>query len=91
MCEKMLQDYQLRKAAGVYWLIPMNQPGIPYQPPIMLNEMGTIIWKKLENRRTKEEIATELCNTYDVLLKEALEDVELFCSRLSEQGIVIGE
>lgn len=91
MCKKMLHDYQLRKAAGAYWLIKMNQPGIPYQPPVMLNEMGARIWQWLEQGWTKEKIAQELCETYDVLPEEALEDVQAFYAGLLEQGILIGE
>ena len=35
--------YQLRYAAGIYWLLDMSQPGYPYRKPLPLNEMGAAI------------------------------------------------
>lgn len=32
--------YQLRCAAGKYWLLDMEQDGETYRPPLMLNERG---------------------------------------------------
>lgn len=91
MGREVVKDYQLRYAAGTYWLLHMNQPGIPYQPPVMINETGAFIWKKLESGWTLENIAEDISKTYRVLQKDALEDVQLFCNKLLEHGIRIGE
>ena len=40
--------YQLRYAAGIYWLLDMSQPGYPYRKPLPLNEMGASIWRMME-------------------------------------------
>lgn len=38
--------YQLRCAAGKYWLLDMEQDGEPYRPPLMLNESGAYIFRQ---------------------------------------------
>jgi len=80
--------YQLRQAAGQYWLLNMEQPGIPYQGPIMLNEMGAEIWRRLAGGKTKEDIVKELGAEYDVPTGEIEEDVQLFYKQLVSQGII---
>lgn len=91
MGQKVAEGYQLRQAAGSYWLLNMNQKGIPYQPPVMLNEIGAKIWEKLKKGWTPENIAEDISKEYQILQTEAMEDVWLFCSKLLEHGILIGE
>ena len=38
--------YQLRCAAGKYWLLDMEQDGETYRPPLMLNESGAYIFRQ---------------------------------------------
>ena len=40
------KNYQLRQAAGEYWLIRMDQQRFVYEKPIMLNEVGAMIWQQ---------------------------------------------
>lgn len=91
MGQKVAEGFQLRQAAGSYWLLNMNQKGIPYEPPLMLNEIGADIWKKLEAGWAPENIAEDISKEYHILHKEAMEDVLIFCSKLLEYGILIGE
>lgn len=42
--------YELRKAAGLYWLLDLRQDGEHYKPPLAMNEMdwrlcGQHIWE----------------------------------------------
>lgn len=37
--------YELRKAAGLYWLLDLRQDGEHYKPPLAMNEMGAEIFK----------------------------------------------
>ena len=84
---KMNQGYQLRYAAGQYWLLHMEQEGIPYECPISLNFIGAEIWKKMRDGQDFEQIVSELAAEYEVSEKEIRQDVEGFYDRLSAYGI----
>ena len=56
--------YQLRCAAGKYWLLDMEQDGEPYRPPLMLNESGAYIFRQYTAGNTADKIAEELATMY---------------------------
>ncbi len=80
--------YRLRQAAGMYWLINVEQPGIPYEKPIALNEAGAAIFRMLEKDAPIEEIAEALSRTYDIPAKSARADVEQFVGQLKDCRLV---
>ena len=79
--------YQLRYAAGIYWLLDMSQPGYPYRKPLPLNEMGASIWRRMEKGMGLEEISAELAAEYGVSQEEVGKDLREFCQQLERQGI----
>ncbi len=81
--------YQLRYAAGQYWLLSMEQKGIPYQPPVVLNAIGAWIWDKTQKGQGMEAIARGLAAEYEIPEKEALTDVKQFYGQLGAQGIAV--
>ena len=62
--------YQLRYAAGIYWLLDMSQPGYPYRKPLPLNEMGAAIWTMMEKGLDLEEISADLAAEYGISQEE---------------------
>lgn len=80
--------YQLRHAAGRYWLLDMQQEGLTYRKPIELNECAALIWEMCVRKRTQEEIASELQKHYGISMQQARKDAEQFIIRLREQGLV---
>lgn len=84
----MSQRYQLRYAAGMYWLLNMEQEGVPFQRPLSMNQVGADIWLMLRDGQEKEVVPT-LCREYRVDAEEAARDVEEFRKSLREQGISI--
>lgn len=81
--------YQIRKAAGLYWLVDMEQSGIDRQEQIVLNESGAYIWKQYERLRSKTAVAEELNREFGISAEEALTDVEQFLQQLQDQGMVL--
>ena len=55
----MSERYQLRHAAGCYWLLDMEQSGKDYIGPIVLNESGAEIWNRLQAGGTIDQVAEE--------------------------------
>ena len=84
-----MKEYQLRRAAGVYWLLAMNQSGKEYRRPLALNESGALIWTAIEQGKTKEVIAEEFKERFSLSKEEALADIESFLEELRVYGIVI--
>ena len=80
--------YQLRQAAGMYFLIDCEQPGMPYRRPMTLNEVGARIWELLAEGQEQDRIARILSEEYEADLSEVSEDVALFCRQLKEQKIL---
>ena len=51
------ERYQIRKAAGVYWLLDMEQSGIEGRGCVMLNESGALIWNLYARLGSVREVA----------------------------------
>lgn len=89
MQKKLFSGYQLRYAAGLYWLLDMEQEGYPYHPPVPLNETGAELFRMFADGKTEEEAVFFFCREYDVSREEAREDIQQFLSQLARQGVRI--
>jgi hypothetical protein len=78
------QNYQLRHAAGKYWLLTMNQQGFDYRRPIALNETGAFLWELLAKGADRREAAGMLSQEFGLAESEAWQDVEDFIRQLEE-------
>lgn len=87
-CNK-ISEYQLRKAAGKYWLLHMEQKGIPYERPLQLNSVGAKMWRLLQEEKTTEQIVECLVQEYGVTADEIREDIKQFYHQLGNYGILI--
>ncbi len=84
-----LSGYRLRYVAGLYWLLDITQPGVPYQKPVPLNETGAEFFRLFAGGSTKEEIAGMCCREFGLSKEEALQDIEQFQMDLRRQGVRI--
>ncbi len=83
------ERYQMRKAAGLYWLLDMEQSGADWREPVAVNESGAYIWKRYQCLRSETAVAEELSRENGVPVQDALTDVRCFLQQLREQGIVL--
>ena len=80
--------YQLRHAAGYYWLLDMRQAGIPYRPPLPINEIGADIWRLIaEQGMSREDAAKALSGEYGVAPSVLKNDIDAFLAQLAKSGI----
>lgn len=82
------ERYQLRKAAGLYWLIDMEQSGGDWKEPVAVNESGAYIWRQYQRLKSETAVAEELSRESGVPVPEVLADIRCFLRQLEEQGIV---
>lgn len=87
MMNQMYGKYQLREAAGFWWLIDMTQTGEDFAAPLQLNETGAMLFRGLCEGLDEEELADRLASGYGLLVKEAREDVAAFAAQLAANGI----
>ena len=80
--------YQMRYAAGLYWLLDMEQTGREYRRPVTMNECGAYIWQNYIESVSEKKIADMLHQRYGISSEEALEDIREFIKQLQEQGIL---
>ena len=83
------ERYQLRCAAGKYWLLDMAQQGSPYRSPVVMNESGAMILETYWRTGDRESTAEKLREAYEIEKQEALADVSVFLEQLQRQGIEI--
>ena len=79
--------YQLRYAAGLYWLLDTEQPGVPYKKPLSMNRVGADIYRMMTKGLSQEQIVEALCEEYQMPRSEILLDVEQFQAQLEEYNI----
>ena len=53
-----------------------------------LNRVGTIIWKMLDGKHTSNDIATTICELYEVEYEQAHQDVERILADLHSNNLL---
>lgn len=86
-----MSDYQLRCAAGNFFLLNMQQKGIPYEKPLQLNGIAAEFWNLFLEGNTEDRIVAAMVQKYGVTPKKIREDMQLFCRQMNELGIGIKE
>lgn len=81
--------YQLRKAAGKYRLLDMNQDGKNPCREVAMNETGVLLWKEYLKTESTEAAARKLALVYGLSEQESLADAEAFFEQLRSRGIVL--
>lgn len=93
MAERRLKEperWQLRHAAGSWWLLDMEQGPEDWRPPLSLNQAGAEIWDHLQQGMGEEAVAEQMSRRYQIDRESALADVRDFLAGLEAQGVVIG-
>jgi len=86
-----MSDYQLRSAAGTFFLLSMNQKGLPYEKPLQLNRIAAELWILFLEGNKAEQVVNAMVQKYGVSEAEIREDMQLFCRQMNELGITIEE
>ncbi|WP_455540016.1 PqqD family protein [Terrisporobacter sp.] len=82
------RDFNLRKIAGEYILMPKKTSDEDYKGLISLNEVEALVWKNLEGCKNEEEILSLITDTYTVKKSDAKKDLGDFLKQLEEADII---
>ena len=83
---QMFGNYQLREAAGAWWLIDMAQSGEDFVVPLRLNETGAALFRVLYEGFDEEELEG-LAAEYGIEVEELREGAAAFAAQLAANGI----
>ncbi|MEM4260739.1 MAG: PqqD family protein [Candidatus Woesearchaeota archaeon] len=85
---KRNENIIFRKIEGMYVLLPMSSSGEDTEYIFNLNEIGSIIWEKIDGVKTFDEIVSELLKEFngqpDVIRQQAKE----FINEIKEAKLI---
>ena len=83
---KIKAGYQLRTVAGRTVVVP-TEDTLDVNMMIVLNETGKLLWERLSDGATSEELVAALLEKYSVPKETALRDVQVFISRMRKHEL----
>lgn len=83
---KLKENFVLRQIVGSWIVLPVGAASVDFNGMLTLNSSGALLWKKLEEGCSREELARNLIGEYDVSYEQALADVDEFYAVLVRAG-----
>ena len=83
------QELILREIAGEHILIPVGQTALKVHGMITLSESGLLLWNRLQEECTEEDLVNALLAEYQVDRETATADVKAFVQQMREVGILV--
>ena len=80
--------YVLRQIAGEYLAVPISNEAGDDANIVILNPVSQIIWGKLENGATFDEILEVVTTEFDVSKEEATADIKEFLDGLDQVNLL---
>jgi len=81
-------NYVLREIAGESVLVSMGEGVADFCGIITLNQSAKVLWETLKQGSTREKLAENLKNHFQISDEQAAEDVEKSLKLLEEKGLV---
>ena len=85
---RIKEGYILHEIAGNYVVIGVLQNVVNMNRLTTVNEVGALLWKKLEEGATKEELLAAVLAEYEVDAETAAKDIEDFLNKLDHHKIL---
>ena len=79
----------LREIAGENILVPVGQTALKVHGMISLSESGLLLWKKLQDECTEEDLVDAILGEYIVDRETAADDVRVFVGQMREVGVLL--
>lgn len=87
---KINEGFVIQKIGDSFYAVPVSKNSAIGNSMIKLNETAHLMWKKIEEGSSKEDIAKAISEEYNVDKETALGDVKRFCEQLGKVGILEG-
>lgn len=88
---KTNDQFILRTIAGDNILIPVGEAALSVKGLIALSESGVLIYKKLNDGCTRDDLVAALTAEYEVSEDVAAQDVDAFLNQMRELRMLVEE
>ena len=85
---RIKEGYILHEIAGNYVVIGVLQNVVNMNGLTTVNEVGALLWKKLEDSATEEELLAAVLAEYEVDAETAKKDIKDFLEKLDHHKIL---
>ena len=85
---KLKDGFVLREVAGSYMVVPVGKRTTEIPGIIALTETGAVLWDKLEQGATEDELVSALLDEYEVSPEQASADVHTFIEKAVAQNLL---
>ena len=85
---KINDSFILKEVAGNYVVIPVDDDVLDFNGVITVNEVGAIIWKGIEDGKSKKDIIDLIMKEYDIDEATVTKDIDEFVSNLAQKNII---
>lgn len=85
---KVKSDFILRKVAGSFVVVPVNELTMDFNGMINLNETGAFLFELLQKGAEKSELVSCMLEEYDVEAERAEADIDKFIQKLKDADVL---
>ena len=85
---RVSKDLILREVAGEYILIPVGQAALKIHGMINLSESAVLLWKKLQEDCSEEDLVNALLKEYEIDYNTAQADVRELIEQMQTIGVI---
>lgn len=85
---KIREGFLLHEIAGNYVVIAVLQDVVNMNGLTTVNEVGALLWKKLETGATEEELVAAVLAEYEIDEATAKNDIQDFLKELEKHNIL---
>lgn len=86
---KLTCEFIMREVAGETILVPVGSTALRFNGIITLEPVGALIWKGLEENKSREEILAQILNEFDVEPQTASNDLDAFLQQLRDNQFLV--
>ncbi len=88
---KVSKNYILRNIADEYLLLPTGEAALTTRGLIALSESGCLLYEKLQEDCSRDDLVRALCAEYDVTEEVARVDVDAFLDQMRQLNMLVEE
>ena len=88
---KASNQFILRTIADEHLLIPVGESAISVKGLIALSASGVLLYKKLMDGCTREDLITVLTSEYEVSEDEAAQDTDAFLNQMRQLNMLVDD
>ena len=81
-------NYVIKNIGNENILVPIGKEVLNLNGILVLNDTARFIWDRLEKENSAEELIKSVINEYDIDIKTADKEVEIFIEELKSRGLV---